>query len=173
VDSPESPSGRNRWFCIAATYGQHFQAELALAADRWPVYHPLHLDRRSSRIEPLFHGYLFVQFDLDGEDWPRICRTRGVYRILGDPGHPLPLPEGVIEDLQARTSPRRVVDDPGSAPFPAQMPPGTPVRLVGGVWDDLRGITAASRQNRLAVLLSLFNRDVVVTVRPDAVARVA
>ncbi len=149
-------------------------AAQSIAADEWEVYAPLHSSRvrlRLGRIEPLFPGYIFTNFDIDADDWPRICRTRGVYRILGRPGHPQPLPVGVIEELQRRTSERGVVDDPGSNINPYR--PGEHVVLTEGPLAGLDGICEKSRGDRITLLLQLLGRPQHVTVPTTAVAPAA
>ena len=166
-----TPSGRNdNWFCIATNWGQDALAEAALTADHWRVYRPLHLRRRDRKIEPLFPGYLFVALDLHDSDWPRVCRARGVYRILGRPGHPQPLPTGVIENLIARTSARRVVDDPGQDASVVYLHPGDHAHVLSGPLAGFSGICTVSRETRIRLLLNLFGRPSEVEFSPQAVA---
>jgi hypothetical protein len=61
---------------------------------------------------------------------------------------PTPLGIGVVEELIARTSPRRIVDDPGSAAFPDPA-----VRRQH--WQDLSRLSARARGE---LLLRLFGR---------------
>jgi transcription antitermination factor NusG len=143
-----TPSGCFRWHCVATKYGQQTAAEAALAAAGWPVFFPLHLDRRTQRIGPLWPGYGAVAFDLDEPHWPAIYRTHGIFTILSNDRRPVPFPAGIIEELIARTSPRRIVDDPGSAPFPDPAP-------TRQHWQN---ITALSADARTALLLRLFGR---------------
>jgi Transcription termination factor nusG len=165
--------GRLPWFCIQTVPGMAFQAETALAADGFPIYHPLHLHRvpgRAPRIVPLFPNYLFTAFDPTDTDWPRICHTRWVRGLLGTPGHPAPVPAGVIEALQARTSDRRVVDDPLAPEAWRNIPVGASVSVVDGPLTGLRGICQLSAPERCSVLLSLFGREVVMDLPPQALA---
>lgn len=118
------------------------------------VYLPLHLARYDSRpreahIVPLWQGYLFVKFDVSADDWHRILRARGIGGIIGNiaTGRPIPLAEGVIEELIGRTSARRIVDDPGANP-----------PLVGverAHWHDITRLPAKARTE---LLLRLFGR---------------
>jgi hypothetical protein len=59
-----------------------------------------------------------------------------------------PLGIGVVKELIARTSPRRIVDDPGSAAFPDPAPPRQH-------WKD---ITRLSGRQRTDLMLRLFGR---------------
>ncbi len=161
-----------RWFCVACEFNQDALAELTIRADGWPVYRPLHLNRRSRSIEALFPGYLFVSFDREGDEWPRILRQRGVYRLLGSYLRPQPIPIGVIEALQSRTSARRVVDDPGQNASVVYLQPGTQARVLDGPLAGWDGVVTLSRADRIVLLMTLFGRPSEVGFKPTAVAPV-
>lgn len=167
LDSAPKPSGNiPRWYCIhCRCVRDGFLAETSLAADGWRVFHPLHFDHWRRRIEPLFPAYLFVRY-ADNDEWPRILRTRGVGWLLGEYGRPTPLPLGSVEDLMARTSDRRIVDDPLCQPLPA---PGATVRVVHGPLAGWAGIVQLSRRDRLRVLLELFGSAVTVELNPGMI----
>lgn len=143
-----------RWFCVATNAGQHFLAEQELSADKWRCFFPLHFERDTRRIVPMFAGYGFVEFDPHATDWPRICRTRGVYRLLGEAGRPRALPVGLIEGLQARTSSRRIVDDPGESW--GEMQPGERGRVIDGPFKDWEGVCDMTATGRVWLLLGMF-----------------
>ncbi len=91
-----------------------------------------------------FRGYVFVRFDPTSDQWRRIHRSRGIAGLIGvTTDRPTALGIGIVEELIARTSPRRIVDDPGSASF---LDPATHRQH----WQD---ITA-----RGELLLRLFGR---------------
>ncbi len=57
------------------------------------------------RSAPLFPGYLFLQLDvaLPGAGWRIAASRRGVHCLLGPtPERPMPVPVGIVEQLQAR-----------------------------------------------------------------------
>jgi hypothetical protein len=85
----------------------------------------------------------------------RIYRSRGIAGLIGEAtDRPTPIAIGIIEELIGRTSPRRIVDDPGSAPFPN---PGADRRH----WQDITHQPARMREE---LLLRLFGR---VALRPE------
>lgn len=174
TDTTNRSCGRlPRWFVVASIPGHAIAAEGALSADGWLVYHPLHLGRSPGhppRISSLFPGYLFISIDLSACDWPRICRTPWVAALLGTPGHPTPVPVGVVEQLQARTSARRIVDDPISPEAWKNIPPGASVSVVEGPLASLRGVCTLSAPDRCRVLLSLLGRDVEMDLPAQALA---
>lgn len=165
--------GRLRWYVVRSLAGHAVAAENALSADGWRVYHPLHLHRAAghpSRITSLFANYMFTEIDITACDWPRICRTRFVAALLGPPGSPLPVPVGVVEQLQARTSARRIVDDPLSPEAWKNIPVGAAVAVVDGPLAGLRGICRMSAENRCSVLLGLLGRECVMDLPAQALA---
>src|SRR4051812_2108345 len=107
------PSGcASEWHVVAVSHGHQFSAENELAAAGWTVFNPLHLQRfvrHPDKIVPLFPSYIFIRFHSDME-WGPIRRVRYVWQlIMSSPGRPADVPPGVVEDLQRRTSPRRIV----------------------------------------------------------------
>jgi transcription antitermination factor NusG len=173
TDIVRKSCGRLRdWHVVEALAGKPFTAERALAAAGWDVFHPLHLQRtlrHPDKIVPLFPGYLFVLFGLE-DDWPRICHTEAVRCLLGPPGKPSPVPMAAINDLQARTSARRIVDDPltpGAPPYG----PGARLAVRSGPFAGLSGVCAMAAADRIMLMLSMFGRDVPVALAPGAVSR--
>lgn len=142
-----SASCGSRWHCVRTHPQTEHWALDELSRQNWRAYLPLHLEQR--RIVPLFSRYAFVAFDPVRDAWGPILHTRGVVGLICHAvGCPTPIPHGVVEDLQARTSPRGVVDDPGSAPFP------DPIRQRAH-WQN---ITTLSADARNALLLRLFGK---------------
>jgi hypothetical protein len=80
-------------------------------------------------------------------EWRRISRTRGIAGLIGDAtDRPSPLGIGIVEELIARTSPRRIVDDPGSASFPNPA-------VSRQHWQNLTGLSGNARSE---LLMRLF-----------------
>jgi transcription antitermination factor NusG len=146
ISSGRRPDGP-RWHCVWTLTAREHLALQTLTEQGWNAYLPLHLDRHEYTIVPLFRRYLFCQFDAMRDAWGPIRHSRGVVDLIRhDIGQPTPIPPGIVEDLIARTSPRRIVDDPGSAPFPNPN-----VRRAH--WQN---ITALSADDRNALLFRLF-----------------
>jgi transcription antitermination factor NusG len=125
---------------------EEYRALAELNNQRFEAYLPLHLEKTGA-IVPLFSRYLMVAFDARRDPWGSILHTRGVASLVCSVvGHPTSIPHGVVEDLIARTSPRRIVDDPGSAPFPNP-------NVLRAHWQN---ITALSADDRNALLSRLF-----------------
>ena len=170
----------SRWFCVATHPSQELRAVGELANQHYRTYLPMHLARRTVRglditsIVPLFAGYAFCRFDPLRDAWGAIRHTRGVLALIRHaPDAPTPLPVGVIEHLQARTSARGVVDDPGEADTTPTMPVGAAVSVVGGAFDGLAGVVQMSSAQRVQVLISLLGRTVQVEIHPSRVRAAA
>jgi len=147
ISSGRRPDGP-RWHCVWAIPAREHLALQALTEQRWNAYLPLHWDRHHG-IVPLFRRYLFVAFDASNDPWGPIRHSRGVADLIRhDDGQPTPIPPGIVEDLIARTSPRRIVDDPGSAPFPDP-------HVARQHWQNITSLSASARN---ALLLRLFGR---------------
>lgn len=158
------------WYVVATQPSRQYAAETLLAATGWDVFHPLHLHRtlrHPDKVVSLFPGYLFVHLEPEAL-WQRIASTPGVVHVLGSGGQPRPVPTGMVEDLQARTSARRIVDDPltpGAPPYG----PGARLAVRSGPLAGWSGICAMAAADRVMVLLSMFGRDVPVALAPGAV----
>jgi transcription antitermination factor NusG len=140
--------------------GITIDAEYHLAAAGWKVFAPLHLQRglrKAERIVPLFGNYLFVGWSHDA-DWGSLQRVRYVWSLLmAEPGRPAVVPDGVVEDLQRRSSPRRVVDDPLLTA--AAYLPGEPIKIRAGPLAGLQGVCGLSAGARVRVLFELFGKE--------------
>lgn len=148
------------WHVISTTFGHHGGAENELSAAGWRVYNPLHLQRRRGqpdKIIPLFGSYLFVCWPRDSE-WGDVRRVRFVWAVLMSGfGRPAVVPSGVIEALQARTSARRIVDDPLATPVGYK--PGQRLAVVDGPLAGLEGVCKLSAGERVRLLFQLCGQD--------------
>lgn len=125
--------------------------------------------RRQTRTvkASLFPGYFFTEFDVTNDDWRRIASCRGVFRILGaDPTHPTALPAGAVERL------RREFEAGEFRPKPeADFVTEERLEVTAGSFQSRIGVCKLSKGERVEVLLKLFGRDTLVTLRRDMVRR--
>jgi len=71
----------------------------------WPTWSETMIRRNRRMVveRPVFHGYLFVKFDLSGWRWRAINSTQGIIRLLPMGNEePVALPAGFVEALQSR-----------------------------------------------------------------------
>jgi transcriptional antiterminator RfaH len=132
------------------------------------VFRPLaHLRRRKNgriveRTESLFPRYLFIQLTPGADNWLPIHSTRGVTGILRFGEEPTPVPDGVIDDLQARiTGPDGSID---LRPF-QQLRRNQTVRIESGPFAGYEALFQATRgEDRVLVLLEFMQRNQQITV---------
>jgi transcriptional antiterminator RfaH len=95
---------QSRSHCEARVFSHLTQKSIPAFLPFMEVVH-YYPTRRIKRLEPLFPGYLFARFEMaDGnpELWNAVRWTPGVKMILSIDGAPVPVPNGVIEAIQAR-----------------------------------------------------------------------
>lgn len=114
---------------------------------------------RTSRVEPLFPGYLFARFS-SARDFQRICWAPGVKRIVGNGDDPVPVEEDVIEALAARQGDRGFIIPRRS------LDAGERIRILRGPLAGLLGVVdrPCTGAERARVLVELFRQQVHVEV---------
>jgi transcriptional antiterminator RfaH len=106
-------------------------------------------------VEPLFPGYLFVRLDPGRHNMAPIGSTRGVIGLVRFGGGLRPVPQGLVDDLQA-------AQREGDTAIRRQhlFQPGDPVEIVSGPMAGLRAIfLAPSGRERAHLLLDLLGRS--------------
>jgi transcriptional antiterminator RfaH len=156
-----------RWYVVHTHPQAERRAHVNLIRQGFEAYLPCYLKRRSHarKIEkvpaPLFPRYLFVGIDPEVMRWRSIYSTFGVSHLISNGEMPAPVPEGVVEAIQARHGLDGLVrlDDP--IPFRK----GDRVEITQGALRDLSGLfQAESDDDRVFVLLELMGRPVRVRV---------
>jgi transcriptional antiterminator RfaH len=159
-----------RWF-VAQTHPHcEVKASAHLGRQGFTTYLPRYLKRRrhARRVEhvaaPLFPRYLFVAVDLATQGWLSIHSTIGVTRLVCHGDCPTPVPQPVIDAIQARE------DAQGFFKFLPQprFAPGDKIRVIEGALYGCCGLyEGMSGQERVAVLLDLLGRKVRTFVEID------
>ncbi len=162
-----------RWYVVHTQPHHEGRAEMNLRRQGFSTYLPRYLRRRSHarRVEtvarPLFPRYLFVALDMARDRWRSIHSTFGVSHIVQAGDAPAPLPEGVVDEIRARETAEGYV----ALGLPPGVGPGSPVRLLDGLFLDCRGtLDRMVDAQRVTVLLTLLGRDVRVQVAAGSVA---
>ena len=155
----KSPISGPIWCAAQIKRNAFRQAEAALTRQGFPVFCPKigRAIRRFGKQRPemaaLFPGYLFVALDLHADGWQSASHTPGVSRLITRAnGLPAPVPQALIDGLQARC------DADGLVRPPDAVSPGDKVRIASGAFADLVGtVERIAESRRVWVLLELLN----------------
>jgi transcriptional antiterminator RfaH len=114
--------------------------------------------RRTEKIAaPLFPGYLFISMDVAATRWRAIRSTIGVRHLICQGDAPTPVPDGVVEDIQAREGADGLVAVRDPLPFKA----GDAVQIAGGPLREHTGwFECLTDDHRVMVLLTLLGRQI-------------
>ena len=164
----------NLWYVIQTKPKKEEEATSYLSTKGLEIFNP-HIETFSSRnqkvlreIKPLFPNYIFGRFDLD-RNYPLVRWARGVKKILGFGGYPVPVSEEVIEVIQGRT------DSDGIVRRISHFEPNDVVRIKSGPLKDLLGIFErwVSDDERVRILLNLIGYQPAVELHYSMIEKVA
>lgn len=153
----------DRWY-VVHTRPNGEQAALAnLLCQGFRAYLPQHLrQRRHARKltqvrRPLFPRYLFVRINIERERWRAIQSTIGVSHLVGTGETPLPVPNGIVEEITARENADGLIEIERERKFR----PGDRLQILSGALMDKIGLFAAMDDaERVVLLLDLLGRQV-------------
>lgn len=113
--------------------------------------------KRTTRLEPLFPGYLFINIDPSDPLWGKLRSTRGVLRVVSFGGKPAPVPDEVIDYIYDGLT---AVEEQGG------LKKGEKVQIQEGPFRGVEGIFQAyDGEERAIVLISFMQKQQVVKVR--------
>jgi transcriptional antiterminator RfaH len=168
-------SDAQRWYVVHTQPHHEERADVNLRRQGFATYLPRyqrtrrHARRTETVVRPLFPRYLFVAIDLTRDRWRAIHSTFGVSHLVQAGDEPLSVPSGVVEEIRAREDGAGLV----KLGLPPGIVPGSPVRLIDGIFQDVKGVLErVADDRRVAVLLELLGREVRVFV-PAASVRTA
>jgi transcription antitermination factor NusG len=116
-------------------------------------------DRRKTVELPLFSCYVFVRLVAANEDRLRVCRTNGVFGIVGTTREGTPIPDHQIEAV------RTLVTQQLSWSVHPFLKIGQRVRIRGGSMDGVEGILLARNGDRtLIVSVDVIQRSLAVRI---------
>lgn len=158
--------GSCRWYAVNTLPAAELRACANLARQGWQHFCPrvartIRSGRRvKTELRPLFPGYVFVALDPLRDAWRSVDGTFGVRHIIRSGDRPSPLPEGVVEALQAMSAGLGRVD------FSCRLAVGQRVRFLAGPFADMIGaLEQMDGSGRVQVLLTLFGRETQVRAR--------
>ena len=156
ADIPEQPSP---WFLVQFKPNCEKIAERNLLRLGFEIFLPRQEETRragariTTRLRPLFPGYLFVAVDLAEARWRAINSTYGVSRIVSLGAGPTPVPQKVVAQIRARC------DDFDNLRSPPELAPGDQISITRGPFADFIGtIEKVDPVRRIWMLLELLGQ---------------
>jgi transcriptional antiterminator RfaH len=137
----------------------------------WPTWSEtvIRRNRRMVVERPVFHGHLFVKFDLSGWRWRAINSTQGIIRLLPmGSEEPVALPVGFVEALQSRN-----VAAPVITKVLETFAANSVVRILAGSFAGRTGRVVASGTKATRLKVEAFGgRETVLTLTTADLAAV-
>lgn len=149
------------WYVIYTQAQKEAVAALHLEKQGFETYLPRYRKRcRHARkvyttMAPLFPRYLFVRMDPKAQRWRSINGTIGVAYLLSDGPEPLPVPDRLVDSIQAREH------DGAVQVTPPQFVKGQRVCVTEGPFSDLQGMfECVDDDHRIVLMLEFMGRVV-------------
>jgi transcriptional antiterminator RfaH len=170
----ERVDGMNLWYVVQTKPKKEEEVTSYLSTKGLEVFSPL-IETFSSRngrmnkeLKPLFPSYIFGKFDLEKE-YPLVRWARGVKKVLGFGGYPIPVSEEVVGIIKGGA------DCNGIVRKTHQFEPNDFVRIKSGPLKDLLGIFErwVSDSERVRILLNLIGYQPAVELHYSMVEKVA
>ena len=162
---------RSRWYLVQCRAHQDKRALEHLQRQRFECYRPLYEKecvRRGDRcfeIAALFPGYIFIRLNRSWDNWAPIRSTRGVIQIVRFNDVPLPVADGIVEQIR-----RRIEDRPIREPY---LKSGDSVIVTKGSFSGIEGIFVASAgDERVMLLLNVLQSDHTLSFPIESVRKV-
>jgi transcriptional antiterminator RfaH len=166
----------NRWYVVHTHAHSETKAAAHLRRQAYTVYLPQlqkkirHARRVSLVSKALFPRYLFVRMDIENAPWRAIRSTIGVAGLVSTCDRPMPVPQGIIERIQASEDADGIVRLKSADQFRR----GQLVEITEGALDGLQGLVEATTdEERVTLLLNLLGREIRVRVSPEMLRAVA
>lgn len=149
---------RPRWYLVQCRARQDERALEHLQRQSFECYRPryeverIRGGRRELASVALFPGYLFILLDRIYDNWLPIRSTRGVIQIVRFNEYPLPVADGIIEQLRERTE-RGWLREP-------YLRSGERVIVTEGSFSGIEAIfLAGDGDQRVTLLLSILHSE--------------
>jgi transcriptional antiterminator RfaH len=147
-----------RWYLVQCRSRQDERALEHLQRQGFECYRPLYEreqvrhGRKRFEIAGLFPGYLFIRLDHIHDNWAPIRSTRGVIQVVRFNNFPLPVADGIVEQIR-----RRIEGRPIREPY---LKSGDPVVITEGSFSGVEAIFVASAgEERVMLLLTILQSE--------------
>ena len=161
--------GNERWFLVHTQPHCERKAEMHLEAQGFRPFLPhiqktiRHARQLRTVRAPLFPRYMFLILNLGRDRWLSVRGTVGVSSLFTCNDRPVPVPQGVVEGLIART------DEANLTRFDAGLSTGQLVRILSGPFADFVGtLERLDAAGRVRVLLTMMGTAVPVALHRSA-----
>jgi transcriptional antiterminator RfaH len=160
-----------RWYLIQCKARQDERALHNLQRQGFECYCPVYESERIRRgrkhltSAALFPGYLFIRLDRVNDNWLPIRSTRGVIQVVRFNEYPLPVEDGIVEQIR-----RRIEDKPIREPH---LKSGERVALTfDGSFSGIEAIFVSSvGEERVMLLLTILQSAQALIVPLESVRR--
>jgi len=147
-----------KWYIIRSTPQADFLAAAELLSAGFEIFSPRvksHHPKNVPQFAPLFPGYLFLKWDLEGEGKPSFHGAPHVSGWVNFEGIAPAIPDEVINDLAHRVE---HINTNGGLWRRFEM--GDKVRIVAGTLEGLGEVVeaASSAQSRVKILMQFMGR---------------
>lgn len=158
-----------KWFVAQTQPGKEALSELHLLRQNFQIFLPLyrkiirHARRTQEVLRPLFPGYIFVNLDVDKDQWRSINGTRGITHLLtqGD-SKPLFVQNEVVETLQKEQEDQGAI---ALGSFANAFKAGDSIRITEGAFAEHVGVVERlSDKDRVQLLLNFMNRPLEISI---------
>ncbi|HOI44117.1 MAG TPA: transcription termination/antitermination NusG family protein [Candidatus Aminicenantes bacterium] len=156
------------WFVINTKPKKESQVEKLFIEGGFKIYNPKYRDEKT--VKPFFPGYAFLRFDHPCQ-YQTVKYTRGLKRVVGNREGPIPIPEEVIQGLQAR-------ERDGFIEFPkyGEAPGvGDEIEVAEGPLKGLKGIfkKEIGDKERVMILLNYVSYQGVMLIEKKKLKKIA
>jgi len=162
-----------QWYVVNTKAHEETKALFNLKRQGFNTYLPQYKKlRRHARktdivLTPLFPKYLFVEFNLDMENWFCINSTIGVSKLIRFGSAPTPVPTELVNEIKAREDSEGMV----SLTRHLTIKKGDKVTIITGAFSEHRGVFECQDDDaRIVILLDLMGRDVRVRLPSSSIS---
>jgi transcriptional antiterminator RfaH len=160
-----------RWYLVQCRARQDERALENLQRQGFECYRPVYESERLRRgrqhltSAALFPGYLFIRLDRVNDNWLPIRSTRGVIQVVRFNEFPLPVADGIVEQIR-----RRIEDKPIREPY---LKSGERVVLTfDGSFSGIEAIFVSSvGEERVMLLLAIMQSEQALVVPVKSVRK--
>lgn len=170
TETPGAPPKHKgqRWYCLQTAPRAELLAILHLTQRGFPTFLPLHQPGERQVLQPVFPGWLFVQFDQAAGLWGPIQHAPGVRALYAA----TPLDAAFVAELIRLYGPGGAAVLPEKAQALEPLERGQMVRVADGHGMDLVGVVQWSDRNKVELLAEVMGGRVRIVKARRAVVEV-